>query len=215
MSQRYEKIIKTPEIETLLGILQIADEEAFKHSTDVAKLVEACIEELKKRNELEWSDVECDRIIQGALLHDIGKAYLPFGLQHNSKSLNDYEYAILNMHPILGCEALLGGSNKTESAFGKIVDDIVLMHHANADGSGYPVLKNKIFDKSNVPDYVWLVAYADRFTAMTTRRSYKLAMNYADAWLELTNEIAKERLPYGFSSVFKTVIQRDSFVAIR
>lgn len=209
-----EKIIRATEMQTLLGILQIADEEAYRHSLKVAKLVEKCICEMKKRDELEWGDEECERIIQGALLHDIGKAYLPFGLQHNSKPLNDYEYAILAMHPVLGCEAVMGGANKQESAFGNIVNSIILMHHANADGSGYPTLNGTVFDKSNVPDYVWLVAYADRFAGMTMRRAYKPAMNYSDAWLTLTNEIAKEKLPYCFSSIFKTVIQEESLVAI-
>lgn len=209
-----EKIIRSTEMQTLLGILQIADEEAYKHSLKVAKLVEQCIFEMEKRNELEWSNEECERILQGALLHDIGKAYLPFGLQHNSKPLNDYERSILTMHPILGCEAIMGGANKQESAFGKIVDSIILMHHANADGSGYPNFNDQSFDKNNVPDYVWLVSYADRFAGMTMQRTYKKAMNYSDAWLALTNEIAKEKLPYCYSSIFKVVIQKESLVAV-
>lgn len=195
-------------IKTTLGILKLADEEAYSHSIIVAQIVEDYIALAKEENELEWSETECYSIIKGALLHDIGKAFLPFGLQYSKKHLNLYELEIIKTHPILGVVSV------QNSDFDDIVKNIILMHHANADGTGYPVISGTILSENNVPDYVWLVAYADRFEAMTNNRAFKAAMNYPTAWTEILNMSRKGILPYKYTRLFGKIIREKSLLPI-
>lgn len=205
----YKQIIRKDNIKALLGTLRLSDEEAYFHSLEVAQFVDMCLQWLSEMNENEWTEEECEAIITGALLHDIGKAYLPFGLQHASKALDQYDRAIIQIHPILGYEAVKYGD------FHPIVTDIILMHHAHADGTGYPVLDGHPFNVHNVPDYVWLVSYADKFEAMTNRRAYKRAMDYPSAWQELLSIIRNGKLVYKYTRVFSQVVLDYSILPVK
>lgn len=193
----------------LLGILQLADEEAYKHSVSVAKMVDECVCIALESGELEWSALQCRDIVLGALLHDIGKAFLPFGLQHSASGLTSCELEIIRIHPLLGYVSIKNCS------FSDIVKDVVLMHHANADGTGYPALDGKHFDAGNVPDYVWLVSYADRFEAMTNERSFKQAKSYPQAWKEMLLMTQEGILPYKYTRLFGEMIRRNSILPIK
>lgn len=213
MSDRCKRIISKKDVRLILGILRIADEDAYNHSLLVASLVDEILAELEKQNKLEWTNEECEEIITGAYLIDIGKAFLPFNLQHNSSKLNSYEKEIINMHPILGCEALID-KETNDVLFGQIVQDIVLKHHANANGTGYPYINGSVLNENNVPNYVWIVSYADRFCAMTRPRAFRNLLSYPAAWHELVIEISKGNLPYQYSGVFKQVIEKESLLPI-
>lgn len=208
-SELYQSILQEKDVLTLLGILKLSDEEAFIHSLGVASLVDGYISLAIKNNELEWSKEMCMSILRGALLHDIGKAFLPFGLTQISDKLSNNEREIIKVHPFTGAVAI------QNSEFDEIVQNIVLMHHANADGTGYPMIQNKILKIDNVPDYVWLVIYADRFEAMTNSRHYKHgAKSYPEAWKVLLQESREGRLPYHFTRLFGELVRKDSLQKI-
>lgn len=211
----YMELMENGSVKALLGSLRLSDEEAYLHSLEVAKIVEACLNELDKMGENEWTREECDQILMGALLHDIGKTFLPFGLQHASKALDKYDRAIIQMHPILGYEAV------KNCEFPEIITNIILLHHTHADGTGYPQLDGKCFTEHGengttpIPDYVWLVAYADKFEAMTNKRSYKQAKDYPTAWKELLKLIRDDKLAYKYTRVFFRVVTEHSILPIK
>ena len=208
MSEMYDNVLNDSCVKTTLGILHLADEEAYNHSLMVAEIVDEYIQLAKKEYELDWTEEECKSILKGALLHDIGKAFLPFGLQHSKGRLDEYEAEIMRFHPTLGRVSL------QHSDFDIIVKNIILMHHANADGSGYPTISGNILTEENVPDYVWLVAYADRFEAMTNSRSFKKAMTYPKAWGEILRMSRDGILPYRFTRLFGEIIREKSLFHI-
>lgn len=193
-------------VTAMLGVLRINDEEAYIHSIEVASIVDEYISLAKKIGECEWTDEECEFILTGALLHDIGKAFLPFNLQHSSTNLTKYEREVINMHPILG---VISTKN---CQFSDIVQNIILMHHANADGSGYPAINNERLNEKNVPEYVWLISYADRFEAMTNDRAFKSAMNYPEAWKEILSLSSIGSLPYKFTRLFGELVKEYSII---
>ena len=102
MSEMYDDVLNDSCVKTTLGILHLADEEAYNHSLMVAEIVDEYIQLAKKENELDWTEEECKSILKGAFLHDIGKAFLPFGLQHSKGRLDEYEAEIMRFHPTLG-----------------------------------------------------------------------------------------------------------------
>lgn len=206
--RRIDRILKDGQVSTLLGILSISDEEAYKHAIAVSEIVDEYLVLAQENNELLWTKEECDSIITGALLHDIGKAFLPFGLQFTAKALSKYELEVIRMHPLLGIVAI------KNCQFDDIVKNIILMHHANANGTGYPVINAKEFNISNVPEYVWIVSYADRFEAMTNSRSFKQAKSYPEAWKEILELSRKDILPYQPTRLFGEIVKRKSLFYI-
>lgn len=207
-SKRLEEILKRGRVSAHLGILSLSDEEAYSHAIAVAEIVDEYLLLAEEAGELEWTEEECVEIVTGALLHDIGKSFLPFGLQYSTRELSEYELEVIRTHPLLGMVSI------KNCHFSDIIKNIILMHHANADGSGYPTINMQVFDISNVPDYVWLVAYADRFEAMTNNRSFKHAMSYPEAWKEILRMSRKELLPYKYTRLFGEIVKKRSLLPI-
>lgn len=188
-------------VKALLGVLKLSDEEAYKHCIDVAKITEFYLEKEMFSDYEKRSEEERISIIAGAVLHDIGKAFLPFGLQYSSDKFTDIEMEIMRIHPILGAVAI------QNCGFDPIVNNIVLMHHANKDGTGYPKIGNKSYGIDiEVPEYVWIVSYADRLDAMISKRTFKRQKTLKDAWKILVDVSKKGELPYEPLSIYKEII---------
>lgn len=186
-------------IVAFLEILKLNDEDAYRHSLDVANLVALCLE---KMSEI-YSEEDCVEITKGALIHDIGKAFLPFGIQHASFKLDTYTKEIMNTHPLLGYIAI------KDANMSDIVKNIVLLHHETADKQGYPVNleTQRPYEIEEIPEYVWIVAYADKFNAMTKNRKFQVSKSYSEAWDELNNMRISGILPYKYAGYFHNVIQ--------
>lgn len=203
------EVLDIGRVKALMGILKLSDEEAYNHCIDVAKITEFYLE---KEMSIDYNKRTADErrsIITGAVLHDIGKAFLPFGLQSSKKLFSDIEKEVVRTHPILGSLAI------QNCEFDEIVNNIVLMHHANADGTGYPRINNQAYglvssDHPNVaievPEYVWIVAYADKLDAMISTRLFKRQKTLNEAWKVLVSTAKKGELPYDILNIYKEII---------
>lgn len=191
-------------VKSLLNMLKLQDEDAYNHSIEVAYLTSLCLEEMVNKNECEWYGTQMEDIVKGALLHDIGKVFLPFGIQNSEKKLDSYMAEIMKTHTLLGYLSI------RENGYSKIIEDIILLHHANADGTGYPINleDKKVYTEENVPNYVWIVSYADRFDAMTSARKFKSSKSYSEAWDELNKMRVNNILPYKYAKYFHSVIKK-------
>ena len=195
-------------VKAMMGTLKLSDEAAYYHSINVAEMVSKYLALTQEKGECEYTEEECIHIIEGALLHDVGRAFLPFNLQSSRENLPEYGFEIMKIHPLLGCVAV------KNCELDEKVSNIILMHHANADGTGYPLLEQGAFTKENVPSYVWPIVYADRFIAMTTERPFKEAKSYPDAWRAIVDMSRNGVLPYQFAKTFGEMIQRESILHI-
>lgn len=109
-----------------------------------------------------YNDDEIQKITAGCLIHDLGKTAVFPNILNKQGPLTDEEYEIMKFHPE-------HGYTQVRKKFGKVVTDIVLMHHEKLDGSGYPEgLKG-----ANIPEYVQIATVADEFDALTSDRCYK------------------------------------------
>lgn len=109
----------------------------------------------------------CYDAVSGAMLHDIGKLYIPREVLDKPARLTEQEYRIMQQHAELGYMKLMTSGNVSEK--------IALMayeHHENFDGSGYPrhLKADEITMESKI------VHVADVYEAMTAQRCYKPAM---------------------------------------
>ena len=73
------------------------------------------------------------RLTRAALLHDVGKAFIPVAILDKPGTLTHEEMTEIRKHPRLGYDALAA-----QGSFPREMLDVVLHHHEFLDGSGYP-----------------------------------------------------------------------------
>jgi putative two-component system response regulator len=106
-----------------------------------------------------------ETILYSASMHDIGKIGIPDGILLKAGKLNDEEWRIMKGHTIIGANILKG----SKIGFVRMGAMIALTHHEKWDGSGYPNgLKG-----GQIPLAGRIVALADVFDALTSKRTYK------------------------------------------
>lgn len=121
-------------------------------------------------------------------LHDIGKVGIPDAILLKPDRLNDDEFTIMKKHAQIGAATLASALEAyPEADFLRMAHDIALSHHERWNGSGYP---NKI-SKHEIPLSARIVALADVYDALTSRRVYKPSMDHTAARLIIINESGK------------------------
>ncbi len=120
---------------------------------------------------------ECKKIYLAALLHDVGKIGIPDAIINKEGKLTDEEYAIVKTHPQVGRDILSKISISPDLAVG------ASFHHERYDGKGYPFgLKGE-----EIPETARIIAVADTFDAMTSKRSYRDGLPKGKVVKELVN----------------------------
>ena len=125
----------------------------------------------------QWSEL----IFNAAPMHDIGKIGIPDHILLKSGKLNDDEWELMRKHPQFGADII----GDHDSDILKMSKEIALTHHEKWDGSGYP----KGLKGTDIPLSSRIIAIADVFDALTTKRPYKNAWSVEDA-VEHINENA-------------------------
>lgn len=136
------------------------DEYTFYHSANVALLSLAL-------GSMITSDYRfLSSLGVGALLHDIGKLSVDLEILNKPGALTPDEWSNVRQHPIHGAEmvSLLPGVDKAALV-------VILEHHMRFDGTGYPT--RTPLRKQHLASRI--VAVADSYDAMTSRRSYSAA----------------------------------------
>jgi len=106
---------------------------------------------------------EVETIEQAALLHDVGKCGVPAEILTKPGALSSREYEIIKTHTQIGCGQITEMFRILSAAA-----IVAIQHHERLDGSGYIGLTGQDIDP-----YARLVAVADVFDALSSRRSYK------------------------------------------
>jgi putative nucleotidyltransferase with HDIG domain len=155
----------------LLGdVLSTEDEYTGVHSQGVVTLA------LVIADELGMPDDERRLVELGAMLHDIGKISTPNEILNKAGPLSDEEWEVMRQHTLEGQRMLdrVGGGLRD-------VGLVVRSSHERYDGGGYP----DGLAREQIPLAARVVAVADAYSAMTTRRSYREALPHAVAIAEL------------------------------
>jgi HD-GYP domain-containing protein (c-di-GMP phosphodiesterase class II) len=116
-------------------------------------------------------DRSLETIRVAALLHDVGKLELPEDVLHKPGALTDEEFAVMQEHSERGYEIVASAPALAGAAAG------VRSHHERLDGSGYP----DGLEGDEIPIEARIVAVADVWDALTSRRVYRDALSHNDA----------------------------------
>jgi len=144
-------------VKTISGAIDAKDEYTNGHSNRVAEYSRKIAEKLGKTK-----DEQSNIYILG-LLHDVGKIGIPDAIINKTSCLTDEEYVIIKKHSIIGAEILKNITELPDLAIG------ARWHHERYDGKGYP----DGLIGSEIPEVAKIIAVADAYDAMTSRRSYR------------------------------------------
>jgi response regulator RpfG family c-di-GMP phosphodiesterase len=127
-------------------------------------------------------------LYDSSILHDIGKVGIPDYILLKTESLTVEEIKIMERHTTIGYEALKSASqNLGQDSFLNMALDITLYHHERWNGSGYM----KGLQELEIPLSARIVAIADVYDALTSKRPYKKAYTHEEALVIMNNESEK------------------------
>ncbi len=161
-----EEILYNKNVMINLVDIKSLDTYTYQHSVNVAVL------SLVLGIELRLNKNELYDLCIGAMLHDLGKVFIPREIIFKKGPLNDEEFETIKTHPSKGYEYLKQNYNLPSSA--KI---IAYQHHEQLDGLGYP----KGYKSEQINKLAKIVTIADVYDAMTSDRPYRRAIPPNDA----------------------------------
>jgi HD-GYP domain-containing protein (c-di-GMP phosphodiesterase class II) len=169
-------------VATTSQLTNMRDAETGSHLDRMSRFARLIARALAPRYRLD--DAYIEHVYTFAPLHDIGKIGIPDRVLLKPGRLNDEELTVMRSHSRKGREIIddiLRNFGLEALEYGDVLRNIAEYHHEAVDGSGYPAALRG----DAIPLEARIVAVADVFDALTSRRPYK------DAW---TNEKAFEFL---------------------
>ncbi|MBC3872330.1 HD-GYP domain-containing protein [Undibacterium flavidum] len=183
VKDRTRKLAKMQDaiIMAMASLAETRDNETGNHIRRTQNYVAALARQLKHlpRFSSELTDENIELLYKSAPLHDIGKVGIPDNILLKPGKLTSEEFEVMKLHTnygretILSVERYLGESNE----FLRFAREITYSHQEKWDGSGYP--ENLSGDA--IPISARLMAVADVYDALISRRVYKPAFSHEEA----------------------------------
>lgn len=145
-------------IESLTKVIELQSQETGGHVRRVSEYTKILCNAWGMEQEMVW------KVSTAAMMHDVGKLYVPLEVQEKPDRLTDDEYEQMKKH-------VLYGENMFANSSGELMEiskAIALQHHERYDGKGYLGIRGEQIDFN-----ARCVAIADVFDALVSRRPYK------------------------------------------
>jgi len=156
-------------VKSLIGALEAKDPYTRGHSERVAGYAVA----ISSAMGMEPSEVS--RLEYAALMHDLGKLTVPRAVLTKPGRLSDAEFSLIREHPARGAEIV------STIPYLRGLAGFVRDHHERYDGAGY----GRGLSGDDISPFARILAVADSYDAMTTKRQYRDAMSREEAAREL------------------------------
>ncbi len=143
---------------------------------------------------------ELEKLRLASTLHDVGKIAVPDNVLRKPAPLDESEEAVMQRHPIDGADIVSRIRELREILPG------VRSHHERLDGTGYP---DGLLD-GEIPAAARIIAVADTFDAMTSKRPYREALATRDAAQEIRAGAGTQFCPQVVKA-FERLMARDQF----
>ncbi|MFH2139489.1 MAG: HD domain-containing phosphohydrolase [Pseudomonadota bacterium] len=180
LRQRTEEIglIKDATILALSSLAETRDNETGNHIRRTQHYVRLLAQHLHGHPRFKdfLTEENIELLFKLAPLHDVGKVGIPDHILLKPGKLTDEEFEIMKQHALLGGNAIAAAESEVniQSHFLRIARQIAVGHHEKWDGSGYPFG----LSGEDIPIPARLMALADVYDAVSSRRVYKHAIHH-------------------------------------
>lgn len=179
-------------VRTAHEMVHLRDPETGGHLDRMAEFSRLIARQLAEDGRRDFDDAALERLFLFAPLHDLGKIGIPDRILLKAGTLTDEEREVMKTHSLKGLEMI----DRMIANFGlqhfesvDLLRNIAVHHHEALDGSGYPAgLRGE-----EIPIEARIIAVADVFDALTSRRPYKPAWSNDEAF-DLLRRLARARL---------------------
>lgn len=182
------KAMKHASLRQWLTAVGCHHKDSYRHSLFVTGFAVAFSQHMGMRED------DQRRLTRAALLHDVGKAFVPVAILDKPGKLTEEEMAEVRKHPRLGYDALTA-----QGGFPPEMLDVVLHHHEFLDGSGYP----DGLRGDRISDIVRLTTIVDIYSALVEARAYRVPFTHARAFAIM--EQMKDKLDPHLLQAFRPV----------
>ncbi|MBP5279107.1 MAG: HD domain-containing protein, partial [Erysipelotrichaceae bacterium] len=160
-------------IMVLADMVESRDQCTGDHVRKTAAYCRIILEQLSKDGEFKdvLTDSFINDVVNSAPLHDIGKIKVPDAILNKPGKLTDEEFAIMKTHTTAGNEIIQQAMElvSSDSGYLKEAKNLATYHHEKYNGMGYPTG----LSGEDIPLSARVMAVADVFDALVSRRSYK------------------------------------------
>ena len=164
-------------IESLTKVIELQSKETGGHVRRVSEYTKILCTAWGMSPEMVWM------VSTAAMMHDVGKLYVPVEVQEKPERLTDDEYEIMKRHVYYG-EKMFENSSGELMEIAKL---IALQHHERYDGKGYLGIKGEDIDFN-----ARCVAIADVFDALVSTRPYKKAWTPEEAKRQIISQKGRQ-----------------------
>ena len=179
VKQTYEKERNNHMMISILShIVEFRNGESGTHVLHMRQLTERIMERLVQKTDQYHLDArQRDIIATASALHDVGKIAIDESILNKPGRLTNEEFAIMKTHTVIGAEMLDNIETYRDEPLVRAAHDICRWHHERYDGRGYPDgLKG-----DDIPISAQIVALADVYDALVSKRTYKRAFPHEQA----------------------------------
>jgi len=175
------ELIQTVSIRALAHLAETRDPETGNHILRTQGYVRLLASRLKGHPNYSATidDLYIKMVAQSAPLHDIGKVGIPDAILLKPGKLSADEWAIMKTHTYMGSDAIEMAEHDIEKPveFLGLAKEVARWHHERWDGQGYP---DHLAGEA-IPISARLMALADVFDALVSKRVYKEAVTFEAA----------------------------------
>ena len=155
------------------------DSNTGSHIKRTSKVVQILVDYLRKDTSLGQSNFFYDSLVSAAPMHDIGKIAIDDRILRKPGRFTPQEYEEMKEHPEKGAMIVENLLTPVESPdFVRIAKNVARYHHERYDGFGYP----KKLKGTEIPFEARIMAIADVYDALVSKRCYKAEMSFDEAY---------------------------------
>lgn len=193
LEEENEKFIKMQRhiIDSVAGIIESRDVDTGQHTERTTLYVEAVANILKEQEPYKYilTEKSIQNMSAATALHDIGKIATPDAILNKPGKLTDEEYDIIKEHSNKGGQIIQKTLQSIEDVdFVNTAYQIAKYHHERWDGQGYP----EGLQGEEIPLVARIVAVADVYDALISKRCYKDAYNETKAISIIKSESGRQ-----------------------